>query len=377
MWLIERLQIIRTFLHSNKYGEVRVAVVWNVAEVGWWWWRWWWWWWWWTGVDFWRYRHSVVVHRRRRLCRRHQWRRRSEGCRSRPALECLLDTVVDVLTVFLAQSLMCQKAAAVDQLLSVCWTQTSTFWRSSWHSHWCVRRLPQHWLFCLYGASPASSTVCAQNPCVSVCAPRYNEKLIIRNYCNLECNCVQLSVEVIKYWWHLNSTFNLERHSRVFRVKRAITLKSTGQISEILQQFYLLMCLILIVSVRGWQCTGIGRSLIRAGFSLSRPCSGKKIAWAPHLGRQTLIFLEKSAIFWSSLSLLFISLVHSGVAHYFSLHLLLSAATVLFKASMQLAMTCTGLWVGYNHFWVNESTGYWLDFYNELFSWKLICREVL
>jgi len=51
----------------------------------------------------------------------------SEGCRSLSALECLLDTVVDVLTVFLAQSLMCQKAAAVDQLLSVCWTQTSTF----------------------------------------------------------------------------------------------------------------------------------------------------------------------------------------------------------------------------------------------------------
>ena len=77
--------------------------------------------------------------------------------------------------------------------------------------------------------------------------------------------------------------------------------------------------------------------LVRAGFTLSRALFGKNVG-ARHLGRQTLFFLEKNwlpfllitvrvsaassleklaTFFWSSLSLSFISLVDSGVAHYF------------------------------------------------------------
>ena len=76
---------------------------------------------------------------------------------------------------------------------------------------------------------------------------------------------------------------------------------------------------------------------VRAGFTLSRALLGKKCG-ARHLGRQTLFFSGKNwrpflvitvrvtavsspeklaTFFWSSLSLLFISPVHSGVAHYF------------------------------------------------------------
>ena len=55
----------------------------------------------------------------------------------------------------------------------------------------------------------------------------------------------------------------------------------------------------------------------RAGFNLCRALFRKKCA-APYPRRQTLFFLEKNwRFFWSSLSLLFISLVHSSVAHYF------------------------------------------------------------
>jgi len=53
------------------------------------------------------------------------------------------------------------------------------------------------------------------------------------------------------------------------------------------------------------------------GFSLTRALFTKNV-WVSHLGRQTVFFLEKTGdLFWPSLSLLFISLVHSGVAHYF------------------------------------------------------------